>query len=199
MLGALVLALLVAEEPPAPPKVEPFRVAIFTSPLAPAADFALGVMNGLPPTVMAPLGVTFTLGDLDWSFDAAFVYAQSNVSSFFRASSFFRGGFFNLAVVVHTGEKPLNGFFIAPKVTVGVFQLSEHRMMTDTLLGFDFGWQMTRGRFYLAFILGLGIGISYGENDAIAGPWINVNGAISEGPDVVLGLNLHFLRLGFAL
>lgn len=193
MLG--VLLVLLAQAPSAD---EPRSSAIFTTPLAPVGDALLGVLNGHPPLVMVPLGVTFRAGEFQWSIDVAAVHGRTTVSGFGGATLSYLGMYLAFGPLFHTGDKPLNGWFIHPKLTLGVFELSQDRWMIDYVLGLDGGYQFTVGRLYCAFILGVGIGAGLNENDLLAGPWLDLNAFIKPGLNVVLGLNVHLFRLGFA-
>ena len=175
--------------------------AVFTSPLAILADVGYSQLNRYPPMLFVPLGVTFTAGDIAWSVDVAYVQLLgTTASSAFtdgRTSTAYLGGWVGFGPVFQRGITPLNGLFATPKITLGVFRLSADRTMVDLLIGADVGYQLTVGRFYLAFILGISVGLAMNENDLLAGPWTQLDGVIIP-MGVALGLNLHLLRVGYA-
>jgi hypothetical protein len=66
--------------------------------------------------------------------------------------------------------------------------------------GLDLGYQWQLGHFYIAPMLGLALGASY--NIESIEPFITGNSSVSAPDDTVhlaMGLNLHLLRVGWAL
>ena len=115
-------------------------------------------------------------------------------------STFF-GGFASIGPTFHTGDSPLGGFFVTPKLAFdALHESTRNRSGAAFMAGVDAGWQKSFGRFYLAFVLGVTAGWSFADADWFQGP--GFNGPPGFGPDParpVVGLNMNLVRLGIAL
>ncbi len=159
------------------------------------------------PILFVPIGINLTAGDLDWAFDFLLMQRDGDGDRFANgpvgggpsiSMLGFAGAWMSGGPVFHTGASPLGGFFVSPKVTCGAFFIGRSQMMFDVLVGADVGYQLTVGRFFVAFVVGASVGVGVGDNDVWAGP-LNLI-PVSFVPSAfspAVGLNLQLVRTGF--
>lgn len=196
MWGVLALSLLAAEAPPPPPDF-----AVFTAPAAPLMGAVVGVVTAGPAMVFVPIGVAFTANDVDWIADAAFVHRAPDPRRGTPAQSpvalGHSGTWLSLGPVFHSGTKGLNGLFLSPKLTVGVFRTGE-TLFGNVSVGGDVGYQVTVGPVYLALVIGISIGLGINDNDGFAGPFADFfTPPPARGATLAFGINLQLFRLGW--
>ena len=189
--------------------VEPARersTAIFIAPLTILSGAAWAPASNSKPIVFVLVGASFFAADVEWSIDLALMQrdpdnAPGPVGPLGSASIGMRGfvgGWLGVGPVFHTDRRALHGFFVSPKVTVGVFAIGGAGTITDTLVGADVGYQFTVGRVYLAFMIGASVGVGVGDNDIWAGPLTAVPFSFDPAePRLAFGLNLQLVRAGF--
>lgn len=187
----------------------PLRTAVSIAPLALAESVALAAYTNSSPMVCVPVGLNFVAGNLDWYVDAAFVYqSERDRRAIGVATPGVAGYWFSVGPVFHTGPLPLGGLYLSPRVSIGRFWWSTGETIDDVLLGLELGYQVVFERIYFSVSVGLSGGLGIGENDGFAGPFLAINpgGNLQNNPlrssnpvaTPILGLNLHFLRLGYA-
>jgi hypothetical protein len=174
-------------------------IAIFTTPLAIVEPLIFSALAHGPSTAFVPLGVNFTAAGTEFSVDAAFVYSPAQ-PAFFQSPGF-RGVWLSAGPIFHVGPRPLRGFFLTPKLLVGAFGAGQGRQpIIDFLVGADFGYQLTYGRLYLAFVIGASVGAGIAENDGFAGPLLTLGSdQTSQAVTPVVGINLQLIRIGITL
>jgi hypothetical protein len=172
------------------PAAEP-RVALWAQPLGFTAA-PLGVsLAGAGTYVAVPLGATLLFEPTEINVEATFYTFKDGQ----RAS--FEGGYLAVGPIFHTGDRPLNGFFIEPKLILDLYHDDiRGQLGLDLLPGIDFGWQHTFGRFYLALALGISGGWALSDGDGIEGPGLNAS--LPTKSRAVVGFNLNLLRVGFS-
>ena len=199
MLTAAMLLLLAADPGPAEE-----RLALFTAPLVPVLGGVLGIVASQPATVFVPLGAGFTALDVEWIVEGMLVHQRpAPDNSLLRPANAIGqvghyGTWLSAGPVIHSGLRALNGFFLSPRFTLGAFFIGDGTMMVDVLLGLDAGYQATLGNCYLAFAFGASVGVGSNDNDAWAGPLVELNRPAAQGTfGVVGGVNLQLLRVGY--
>jgi hypothetical protein len=203
MLLLLIAAVLTSDGPQLPDAdlrdsiVEPGpleRHALWVQPVfltvAPIATTAADVGTYLA----VPLGATLSLDNLQLSIELTGYGYHSTGSTFF-------GGFASIGPTFHTGESALGGFFLTPKLAFdALHESTRNRSSAAFMAGLDGGWQKTWGRLYLAFVLGVTAGWSFGDSDWFEGPGFNGPPGFGPAPArPVVGLNMNMLRVGLAL
>lgn len=138
--------------------------------------------------------------------------AAFTAGSWYGAGTTQVGAWFHLGLNFHTGSKPLEGFFLQPKLRTRFFHTptgGDSRGFVPTSvsegtdaevgLGLDFGyqWSGTDLPLYVAFVLGLQGGVCIDCHDDglnwFGKPFFGPGGRSTRG---VFGVNLNFLRLG---
>jgi hypothetical protein len=204
MLSALLSGLLVTSATAEP--IADRTVAIFTEPILVASGLTFGPLSRAAPIIFVPLGASFTAADIEWTMDASLMHLDADPTALATGPRGpasvsrlgFTGGWLAWGPIFHTGTRALNGFFVNPKLTIGVFFLGRDQMILNGLLGADIGYQFTLGRFYFAVVAGVSLGIGAGDNDLFAGPLTGTNMALfASGLSPAVGLNLQLLRVGY--
>jgi hypothetical protein len=144
--------------------------------------------------VALPLGASLSLESLQLNLEATFYMYRSTGSAF-------TGGYFSLGPLFHTGDAPLGGFFLSPKLGFDVMhEFSRGGTSAAFMAGLDAGWQRCFGPVYLAFLLGISAGWSLSDGDWIQGPGLNGPiGFSTPKSRPVVGININLMRLGIAL
>jgi hypothetical protein len=192
MLIALLLA--VAEVSAEQPAVARERtVSVWVQPLGfTVAPIAVAIAADAAVYLSLPLGMNLVFGTTELALETT-VYGF--VSGSGRSS--FAGGSASLGPVLHTGDKPLNGWVLIPKLGVEVMhEFSRNVTGVSLLPGIDFGWQHTFGPFYFGLIAGISAGWSFADGDSFAGPGLNPT--LPTKPQPVFGVNFNLLRMGGA-
>lgn len=215
-LSALLLSSVLATDPAptvaevnAPEQIavdEEPTTAVFLAPLTIVSGAAFAPASQSHPIVYVSGGANFTANELEWSIDLAVMQRDPKVGalavgppgppSIERLG--FVGGWLALGPMFHTNARALHGFFLNPRMTVGVFFAGRDAMILNALVGADVGYQFTLGRFYFAFVLGASVGVGWGDNDIWSGPMLGTNSSLfapTLGP--ALGLNLQVFRIGY--
>ncbi len=193
MWTLVALSLLAADD--APPAAS--GLAVFTAPVAPAVGAAWGLALKGPPIVFIPVGLAFTAGDVEWIADAAFMHKDALPTATPGVTvGGYSGTWLSLGAVFHSGARALNGFFLSPKLTLGVFRARDDVFGT-VQVGLDTGYQVTFGPVYLAFVFGVSIGIGVNDTDGMAGPLFIDSVGAARKSGVATGANLQLFRIGY--
>jgi len=124
------------------------------------------------------------------------------------------GTWLSLGLSFHTGERPLEGFFLLPKLRTRIFHTPKGGQTrgwwpssvsegTDVELGLglDFGYEWS-GRdlpLYFVFVMGLNGGVCIEcHDDGLAWFGSGIVGRGGRSTRGVFGVNLNFLRMGVA-
>ena len=193
-----------AEVAPAPLE-ELAHWALWLQPLGSAgygvSSVAQNVGVGATPQIYIPLGATVVLKQLELAVELTFAL---QVGSPFAPARL--GIWASLTPQFHTGNRPLNGFFVGPKlvgnfgVNLSTFGFPTSNQQGLVALGFDAGYQLTFRHMYIAFVAGMAVGAGTNYTPfEIATPWprFTVFGGTPPEPiaPVVL-VNLNLLRIG---
>lgn len=167
------------------------KLALWAQPLGFTAA-PLGVsLAGAGTYVAVPLGATLLFEPTEINIEATFYSFRDGQ----RAA--WKGGYLAVGPVFHTGDRPLNGFFVEPKLILDVYHDEVlGQLGVDLLPGIDVGWQHTFGRVYLALAVGISGGWALADGDGIEGPGLNAS--LPTKSRAVVGFNLNLLRLGFS-
>jgi hypothetical protein len=105
-----------------------------------------------------------------------------------------------VGVAIHTGDRALSGFFIEPRLHLGLMYDEDGIVSVahDIQVGLNVGYQVVLAeRIYLAFIIGGTIGGGTNQTNPLSGPFLFDVG-VRQRSQVVVGANLHLFRIGLA-
>lgn len=125
------------------------------------------------------------------------------------------GTWLSLGLSFHTGQRPLEGFFLLPKLRTRIFHTptggesrgwwaSSVSEGTDAELGlgldFGYAWSGRDLPLYVAFVMGLNGGVCIDcHDDGLLWFGSGIVGGSGRSTRGVFGVNLNFLRMGVAL
>lgn len=201
----LVLALIASAPDPSISKISSEEDdAPFALWIEPVGMVAVPIATALTPypdhRIYVALGSNLKLGSTVWSTELSFFHWEGEGGATIPPYELlaFQGA---VGPILHTsGGTWLDGFFVQPKLS---FEIGSHMLLKQTLWSIeaavDAGYQLRRGPFYGALLIGVGLG--YGE---LPDPgtnlwsWSGVLGLTSlpTKTGLVASVNLNLVRVG---
>ena len=102
-------------------------------------------------------------------------------------------------VAFHTGDRALSGFFLEPRLQLGVLYEDRARLdfAYDLQVGLNVGFQLVLARrVYVAFTIGGSVGGGRNQLRVASGPFFA--GVVPQTAGIVVGVNANLVRVGFA-
>jgi hypothetical protein len=210
-LAALAFAAGVDTESSAADDVRP-RAVVYAYPSSTAAMFALGA-SGPEPTVYGALGASLRLAGeigVDTELAAGSLNARDSEA----------GWMFSVGAgpsIQLTGDEAFRGLFIATRVRFETFQppfavhptpggvfLPGPSIASAVVGEIDVGYHLRFGRFYIAPLIGFGVGYAYNYVDSthvrMLSPFTESPQSANVSPQgIVWTVNLNLARIGLAI
>lgn len=175
-------------------------VTLWTEPLGPITGAVVSVAFN-SRAIYLPVGVNFSIDTLEFAAELSVIevrYLESDYTPYMEQLSAMAA----FGPVLHTHKGTwFDGFFVQPKVQVQFGRTlfwppTRLDWLGSAQLAVDVGYQLQRGHFYAAFIIGGGVGYGaapYLVNEAMGAIWV----IRSSSPRLVVSLNLNLVRLGY--